>query len=85
MEQQRECLAFRGTLLHTPGKPGSVQVLSDHLVIVNNDGVIVHLAPSGEQGACGSLSCAGLGISTTAAAAAVLLLLCGSAAAVQVI
>jgi hypothetical protein len=68
MEQQLKCLAFRGTLLHAPGKPGSVQVLSDHLVIVDKDGYIVHLAPSGEQGPCGSDNCASLGTCTSAAA-----------------
>uniref|UniRef100_A0A383W514 Amidohydrolase-related domain-containing protein n=1 Tax=Tetradesmus obliquus TaxID=3088 RepID=A0A383W514_TETOB len=41
----QQCLAFRGTLLHTPGEPGSVQVLTEHLVVMNNTGVIVHLAP----------------------------------------
>ncbi|KAF6259802.1 hypothetical protein COO60DRAFT_974875 [Scenedesmus sp. NREL 46B-D3] len=51
MEQPRECLAFRGTLLHTPGKFGSVQVLTDHVLVVSKQGVIVHLAPAGDDDA----------------------------------
>jgi hypothetical protein len=83
MEQQRDCLArkaFRGTLLHTRGKPGSVQVLQEHLVIVNTAGCIVHLAPLGEHGALVS-NCTGLGMSTTTAtaAAAAAILAVGSA------
>eukprot|EP00878_Enallax_costatus_P005576 GHUV01005849.1.p1 GENE.GHUV01005849.1~~GHUV01005849.1.p1 ORF type:complete len:308 (+),score=28.16 GHUV01005849.1:266-1189(+) len=47
------CLAFRGTVLHTPApQPGAVEVLRDHLIIVNNHGVIVHLcASSSDDGA----------------------------------
>lgn len=44
------CLAFQGTLLHTPSQPGHVEVLPDHLVVVNEDGVIVHLGPAGTSG-----------------------------------
>jgi hypothetical protein len=50
MERPQQCLAFQGTLLHTPGEPGSVQVLADYLIIVNNEGIIVHLAPAGDRG-----------------------------------
>jgi hypothetical protein len=50
MQQPQQCLAFRGTLLHTPGRPGHVEVLTDHLIFVNNEGVIVHLAPAGDNG-----------------------------------
>lgn len=49
----QQCLAFRGTLLHTPGEPGSVQVLTEHLVVMNNTGVIVHLAPVSDTGGWG--------------------------------
>lgn len=40
-------VAFRGTLLHTPAqRPGSVDVLTDHLIVVDNNGTIVYLAES---------------------------------------
>lgn len=40
-------LAFRGTLLHTPAqRPGAVEVLQHHLIVVDSNGIIVHLSPS---------------------------------------
>lgn len=39
--------AFVGTLMHTPVL-GQVEVLRDHLVIVNAAGTITHLGPADE-------------------------------------
>lgn len=43
-------LAFRGTLLHTPApQPGAVEVLRDHLIIIDGDGVIVYICASSPE------------------------------------
>lgn len=50
MSQQTASLAFRGTLVHTPAaRPGLVDVLQDHLVVINAAGSIVYLAPSSSE------------------------------------
>ncbi|KAF8968958.1 hypothetical protein BDZ97DRAFT_1797202 [Flammula alnicola] len=42
-------MLLRGTLVHTPHL-GNLEVLNDHLVAVNDDGIITHLAPATAPG-----------------------------------
>lgn len=41
-------LAFRGTLAHTPGAMGELQLLEDHAIIVDDRGIIAAMGPGAE-------------------------------------
>lgn len=52
-------LAFLGTVCHTPNI-GAVEVLKEHLMIVNAAGTITHLGPAGTSDAAAALQLVGL-------------------------
>jgi guanine deaminase len=50
----QSALAFKGTICHTP-TIGSVEVLQDHLLVVNSTGNITHLGPADTPDAAAAL------------------------------
>lgn len=50
----QSALAFQGTICHTP-TIGSVEVLQDHLLVVNSTGSITHLGPANTSDAAAAL------------------------------